>query len=438
MRPVAPSATNPGAELLDGPVLRTVGELGPGAVPEAVRRVRTARTVFVNHALLQHDFPELRDEVSGQAGPEGGEPLAVWLRENAAFVSSRQAEQSQVNTPIEMTDETSVGFRPPAYGRALVFSLEEHSRRRGEAAGGAEGLLDVKGTGVGPRAGPSNKPHRNGLLALGEAFREVAFEGALNRIFQHAGSGCRTVPIYGVIDLGFDLELPGGVRVPAGLLVRRAHGRPRHPEGLKPASSPLVRVEVEIERLLRRYGVTTAGPSKTITLAEQDGALTVHYGPAPLRYDPGNLERIRRLTGFRGGVARFEGINVQLTREAETDPSRTQVVDLGGFTVASRFEHPFVSLVATEILRLGEIFRPEDPRFVQPDERIRLPYELWGKTGEIQGLRASGAEAAFFHMDNPQILGFHLARELRAGNLSGGEVRQRLGAYVEASTSWPG
>jgi hypothetical protein len=84
---------------------------------------------------------------------------------------------------------------------------------------------------------------------------------------------------------------------------------------------------------------------------------------------------------------------------------------------------------------LGEIISPSDPRFVQPDEKIRLPYQLWGETGRIWEYEASEAELSTLIMDNPKTLAFNLARAFREKRLTGNEVRDKIEEYLNTSTS---
>jgi len=392
--------------------------------PETVYRLPAARLVFADHDLLQHDFPSLHDDAL----------IDDWLITNAAFISAGQRNQSLVNTPIAISDEQTVAFRPPHYGRALIFSLAENRRSGiGTETDAVTGLLDVKGTGVALRAIPKLAPHANGLMMLGEAIREVITEKILNRIFQHSQSGYRAVPCYGVIDTGFDIKQADGTRIPAGMLVRRAHLRPTFRLGTKESSSPLVDLELDIELLLRRYGVTSIGVATIIEIADSDGETTIKYGCTPLQFKGDDLNRIKAAANFTGGRKRLEGVNIQFTKEAEANPDCAQIIDFGGFFVKESFANPIVSLVGDRLLRLGEMISPCDSRFVQPDEKIRLPQSLWGETGRIWGYEASEAELAAFVMDNPKILAFNLAREFREQKLSGEEVRSKIELFLNAS-----
>jgi len=125
-----------------GPLLRTAGELeDDGLRPDRTLRVASARVVFVDHVLVQHDFPALSDAALGEVPARCDEVRAHWLLEHAGVVSAAQTRQNLVNTPIETIGEERPAWRPMRYGRALVVD-----------AGPPAGLLDLKGVGLAPDA----------------------------------------------------------------------------------------------------------------------------------------------------------------------------------------------------------------------------------------------------------------------------------------------
>jgi len=389
-----------------GPVLRRMAELAPdGLAEEAAVQVAGARAALLDPALLQHDFPFLRD---GEAG------LARFLAASAGFVSRRQARQRTVSSPVATTGVEIAAHRPPDYGRALVLPVFDVLDR-----GRPAGLLDVKAAGVAPDRRPSLAPHASGLMFLGEALREAVYTRLVDAALRHAGLRCRALPVYGVVDLGFDAYLPNGRSLPAGLLVRRAHRRPACRGGLKHPDSPLVPMELGIELALRRYGLTSAGPMTHVEIRETASPrsrrdISVAWSGTPVRLRPADRRALVESLGFEGGTLRLEGTNVQLTREAETYRGRAprpQILDLGAWRARARFEHPAASLVALRLLRLGEIVRPGDPRYVQPDPRLALP----------QGF-----------LDDEC---FALARRFRAREISAPALARRLETAIERATA---
>ncbi len=446
----------PQRDLPPGPLLRRIADLRTRDVrSETVCRLPHARVVFANYEWLQHDFPQLREEnlershqeLRGLAGAD--RRLAVrrrideWLLKNVAFISEKQSQQETVNTPIEVTDERAVAFRPPNYGRALVYSVaESHEGHQDEAEAG-EGLIDVKGVGVGPKAEPHFGPHADGLMKLGDAIREVAFQKLINAVFRNEGVPFTTVPIYGVVYPGFDCKHQTWT-LPAGLLVRRAHRRPVYRWGTKEPDSPAVPLELRIEFLLRRYGITSVSPATTIDIAERDGGTFIKYGFFPVSYSEPTVERIKRLTGFKGEAQQFDGVCLQFTREVEADPPQAQFVDLGGYFVRERFENPVVSLVACRIMRLGEIIRQDDERFTQPEERLISSFKFGGSRGRDGGrkftaleLAGVDADCAGLQMSDVRLLAHNLAAEYRAGRLDGAAVLETLEDYVwDVTAQW--
>ena len=434
-----------------GPVLRRLETLAAdGLAAELAVRVAGARTVLLDRALLQHDFPFLRDAALARREPalarlpEAARGRAVrarlarFLEDQAGLVSRRQAGQSAVNTPIATTGEEATAYRPPDYGRALVLVARDPRDR-------PAGLLDVKGAGVAPRRRPSLAPHRSGLMYLGEALREAVYARLVDAALRHAGLPCRALPVYGVLDLGFDALLPSGRAVPAGLLVRRAHRRPDCRGGLKDPGSPLVALELGLELALRRYGLTSAGPMTHLTISEAAatgtgsrgaggrtgrgvavrgiggvggaggtggaGGIAVRWHQTPLRVPRREQAEIAAAVGFTGGTLTLEGVNIQLTREAEARRPRPQILDFGAWRARARFASPLASLVALRLLRLGEIVRPDDPRYVQPDPRLALP----------QGFL--------------DVECFDLARQVRDGAVTPAALARRLDSAVDRATA---
>src|SRR5262245_13650343 len=98
---------NPKQSFPHAPVLSDLKEFEPEKLePEIVYRLPTARLVFADHDLLQHDFPFLRADrlvkthpklqEMGSTGKAAaiGHILDEWLMTNAAFVSASQRRRS--------------------------------------------------------------------------------------------------------------------------------------------------------------------------------------------------------------------------------------------------------------------------------------------------------------------------------------------------------
>src|SRR5262245_22203259 len=178
-----------------GPLLREIGELDDsGLRVDSAQRVDTAKLVFADHDVLQHDFPALSDDalIETRRAIRGLPPAAravalarlreEWLLARAAIISVTQARQSTVNTSIAVRGDVQEVWRPSRYGRALVVKAETTHPVDRPAAD----LIDVKGAGVAKGCDPSRQFHSSGLCSLGEVLRECLFQSLIDDIFRVA------------------------------------------------------------------------------------------------------------------------------------------------------------------------------------------------------------------------------------------------------------
>jgi hypothetical protein len=86
---------------------------------DSVRRVRTARIVFVNHDLLAADLPQLADETARES----------WLLDQAGIMSAAQLESPVANMPIDAAGSPRRAWRPPG-------AAARTARRPGKPAAG--------------------------------------------------------------------------------------------------------------------------------------------------------------------------------------------------------------------------------------------------------------------------------------------------------------
>ena len=281
------------------------------AKPEEVARVKTARIILADYALIRTDFEDARQMSDKE--------INKWLIEKTAYVSRSQASQVQVNSKIEIlqdsmgVDVMTTAYRPQLYGRALVFKA-------------GQGLIDVKG--VGSLSKPQLSSHKTGLASLGEMIREFIFQKKVQRVLEHSGSGYQTVESYAVIDWGFDARELNGEHLRAGAILRQAHVRPRLEFGAGNHFASGFESKI-IEQLLRNYGITSTG----------DGASETQ-----------------------------EKVNIQVSAKGE-------LVDFGAYLVKGHFGKRTVHYSSGEIL--------SDPQLSpssQPDVRVSLPLSMWGST----------------------------------------------------------
>jgi hypothetical protein len=328
--------------LLDGSVIARADEFTPLKDPqkllkpvvqewpfeEEFARVEGARIVIVDYELLRRDFVETRTMSNSE--------IDAWLLKHTAFISKSQAAQHVVNTPIATSAERVRAFRPKEYKRAAVFRA-------------GSGLIDVKGSGA-PR--PKQADHGNGLASLGEGIREFVYEKLVRKIFEQEGRKHQTLGTYAILDYGFDVVHQDGSRSPAGAILRQGHARF---EGDFAFSLMDEGRALEVELLLRKYGITTAGAH---------------------RKHPEDL------------------INVQGTKEG-------LIIDFGAFLTVERFEKPI-----RHIHGRVNLMEMNDPRFVQPNPLLRVDFSRWGTS--ITGVQDT-------KYDNPWVWSHEFAENWRKG-----------------------
>jgi hypothetical protein len=320
---------------------------------EKAVRLANARVVLADYPLIRHDFQQpLEARFAKPLSAISEREIDEWLLDSTAYVSAAQAKQSLVNTPIPTTERSVTAFRPMDYGRAMVFQPEPGV------------LIDVKGSGA---KRPRQTDHANGLATLGEVIREFAYEQLVHKLFVHAQSGERTVGHYAVIDAGFDVKFGDGRQDRAGLILRQAHTRAK---GDKSALS--IPKAMKIERVLRRYGITSAGA----------------YQEEP-----------------------YDALNIQGTRDGA-------LLDFGGFLAMPWFEKPAYHFDHTPDVEPHRkpIFAPKQ-EFPQPDEAHRVPFNTWG---------FSMTRKADPIADNPWIWSHDLARDLANGKAQRQHAEQHL------------
>lgn len=432
----------------DSPIPQNTLELDMfGVKPEQVCRVKTARVFQADYDLIQAHFPDVSSENLKKVYPELNdlpaslqanrikEKIDDWLLYYTAFMSKQQTTQERVNTPIQITKEEVRAWRPPKYGRALVFSM---TKIRAQADYvhpiplAKETLLDVKGCGIAPGVEPTFATHSDGLLKLSDALLEYSNQKAINGIFKHSKSQFKTLPLYAIIDLGFNIKHKYGIRSRAALMIRQAHRRPHNPGGLPTYNSDEQHVQLEVELLLRRYGITSVNNITTLMVYEDKGKLKLEYGGHPVKFaNEGQEKNIREVSRYKpeDGRKYFDGVNVQLTRDTSRNPSRATLVDFGTYRVRSRFENTVLSLVSDRLMRWGGSIFPHFQNYPQPDKNISVPAEVWGDEGEFRGYKTRLRDSR----QDTFCEGLEL--DYREGRLTKEEVMGRLEAFIQTATS---
>lgn len=215
--------------------VRTIEEITENADQQRVLKLQHARVLIADYDLIRADFPA----TAKLSNPE----IDGWLLNHVGFISDTQAAQSYVNTPIALTGEETNAYRPPRYGRALVYDMYDPADSSKKI-----GLIDAKGVGA---VKPSQKSHGNGLATLGESIREYVYEKMVNEVMVAEKTGHKTIGSYAVIDPGFDVVHKDGSTSPAGFYLRQAH----HRNSMEYIRGP---AEDKIREALARYGIDAA------------------------------------------------------------------------------------------------------------------------------------------------------------------------------------
>lgn len=436
-----------------GPLLKSIDELEQeGVLPETVLRVKGTKIVYANYQLLQQDFPQLTDRALEISYPHLLNLKGVnkrkaiiqilddWLIFNTSFISKKQAFQTNVNTKIAIGDSKVTAYRPPGYGRSLIFSIEENERilrkKSSELHIYENRLIDVKGIGVAPNKKPINDSHGNGINSLEFAIFELIMQELLQRIFIHSKNNISTIPVYGILDLGFNEKAHKNVNndfrdKPAGLIARRAHRRPMDSGGLYAYGSTGQHVQLEIELLLRKYGVTSANTNTTVRIWKENGKLQIRYGSQCIDFfSKEQLKEIENVSHFndRMGSLYFEGINIQQTRELGLNPLFATLVDFQSYHVEEHFVNPILMLVSDCLLRWGGSIWPNCKEFITPSPKLKIPYNLINGEGTIRRYNLGEGRTKI------DSLCYGLAKDFRDNRISSRIILARLQKYLNKLT----
>jgi hypothetical protein len=425
-----------------GPVHTSIEQLKHKHIAqEHLIRVNKTKVVFANYKLLQHDFPQLNDASLTTRNPEYTTDqketvIDEWLIRNASFISGPQSQQERVNSPIYYEDEITTVYRPATYGRAVIYSIAENNKAFHKGNVPAEeandkGLLDVKGAGIAAGKRPTFDSHGDGLLTLEDAFIEYLNQQLIQGIFLHAETKFETLPIYAIIDLGFEVKRPNGARSQACLLLRRAHTRPENSGGLPKYGSDQQLIQLEVELLLRRYGITSSNYITSIEIWKEHEKMRLTYGGKRVHnLTEDQWKNIKEVSHFKDKKICFEGVNVQHTGEYSNQPGAANctLVDFGGYRVRSVHKNPILSLVSDRLMRWGGTVFPHFDKFVQPDTNIAVPIEHWGKIGNLYGFKTAYRDL------KQDIVCKGLADAYRTKELNNKTTIERLDAYLQTAT----
>ena len=425
------------------------------AKKERVQQVVGAKVVYANYPLLMHDFPQLSEASLSKKLPylnnlsvidrkaKIQELINQWVLKHSAYISTAQTAHKKVNTPIRTGPLQTQAYRPTNYGRALVFSIEETNKNLGIDAGLGEslsdkGLIDVKGVGVAPNVIPKIAVHGNGLINLSECFEALMMEQIIHRIFKQEYVRHETLPFYAIVDLGFEGiyptrkwtedELEKETYQPVGLLLRRAHNRQVGFGDLPIYGSLKHKATIDIELLLRKYGITSVNSGTTITINSDVNGLIIHYGSKEKKIKDKEFKQyLSKVCKDKTKPLFFEGVNIQITEDLETNPLKAILVDFGQYEIRSSFQHPILFLAAYRPLFWGGAMWPEDARYVQPTADLAINFALWKNEGGLLDFPFVENQKSIF------VLSQKLAQVFRNGQITNAQIAQYIHQYLEAA-----
>jgi hypothetical protein len=400
----------------EGPILHDILEIElPDPTGEEVLHLSNARVVLAEYELLQHDFVDLRTENLLRLNPRWRDlereardeairsTIDAWLIANAAFISTPQARQAVVNTPIPVDGRVARAYRPKDYGRAIVLPLQcaPSGGDNNQQGPTSPGLLDLKGAGVAPGNVPSHEWASDGLDALWSALKDHLRQRAIDAIFARELPERYTVPTYAVLDLGFDMTGPWrGAR--AGMHVRRAHQRGSTSWALDPIRN---KMRLEMELLFRKYGLTAANAARAVEIFDVDGRLVQRMNATDVPKSRMTLDQIGLCLALKGraNYLKIEQFEIQTGSETISPPD-CHLIDFGTIHARKTFDLP---LSRGPRISLQTVDCPGSKTFVQPDPEVALPIATWA----TRRMNACCSE---------------LARQFSRNELSPKELRSRL------------
>jgi hypothetical protein len=361
-----------------------------GAVPEMVYRLKDAKIIIADYKSLRDDFVELNDfGLMSEAGINKCSKcvkckrpcenlIDKWLIERTAVISAAQlqaAQKEEISSLPRVFEDMQIAVRPQQYGRALVVPTNLGSEWLSSTG------IDVKGVGVAPNETPM--PHspsghdKHGLdylsVALGDFFYEKLFR------FMLLGTGLGTVTTYAVLDPGFDLICGHLGRLAGGIHVRKAHSRNEGGLTIPSINSAEYRNSVIAEQHLRRFGATTAFPSYSFSLKENDDVLEVRLGSAKTEFADARTKLIGRKINSHIAGALVELVNIQWAQPVGDAPPRGRLVDFGHVGVRGKFTRPLGFPAKDGPFGIGGLLGLCDSNFVQPNPDCALDPDLFSR-----------------------------------------------------------
>ncbi|MEL6652558.1 MAG: hypothetical protein AAFQ87_17285 [Bacteroidota bacterium] len=283
-------------------------------------RLRDARPIFLNTLAVREHYPKL-NAITDIA-------LRKMLTYECGCISETQANTMEfaTATPNFLKGESEC-LRPESYGRAGIFGVGVPHRN--SPVEEYEYLIDVKGCGV--RSNKVAQPefnHNNGILTLHEAVIEYFWYSVLQGMRNY--HDVPILPHFGLIDLGFSVQIPPLPPVPAVTLLRAPHYRGFDSTTIPGSSGSLAYRMISLEQKLNSAGISTSVEGYNVR--EDGGAIRLSFFEWEQTFSDEDLRKFLKFANIECPYHSFTP-NVQLCDlEPWSDTSKV-LVDFGHYNI---------------------------------------------------------------------------------------------------------
>ncbi len=188
---------------------------------------------------------------------------------------------------------------------------------------------------------------------------------------------------------------------------------------------------MEIELLLRKYGITSTCGGTTYSLWESEGSLYFvnKFRRELAKLDGEAAQFIRKRLPISEMPIVVQGTNVQLTRTQNHTAPKTTLVDFTHYEIIDQCRHlVYVSNQGRQLFLGDMIKKPGDDDYTHPDPNLAIPFKESGEIGCIWGY-----ENAVLYSKLMRLC-FQLADDYRAGKIDRETVSLNFGTYFQRLT----
>ncbi|KZL05190.1 hypothetical protein [Pseudovibrio sp. Ad26] len=389
---------------------------------EYVHYLEDARTIFVNSFAF--------DQMLSANKAACDLLMRQWVLSVGGVISAGQLKGLSGDT-VRTKPFKINAYRPPLYGRAAIIQSKMDD---GFSEILRDGIIaDVKGIGVPNHRRPYPEfRHNNGFLLLDEAIKEMLLYRIIYKVSLTENAPFDTLPYLGLVDLGFDVQMPDRPPIRATSIVRAAHYRPPNNEAIPERSSSAHKMMITIEKYLQNLGLTSSAEGFQIILDEGQPKLKFYEWDQP--YDQ---DIIKKLANEKQLDLPFTSLspNIQLCDQFEWSDSSSTLVDFGHYKMLGLFEEPFsVTRVKDSTLNWGETFSNNH----QTKSSLSRLHELMGNVDDVKSCYSTeqlewiSPSSQLVKKNNMlDILSLSLAYDYQERGMSGDELQRRINSYAD-------